>query len=220
MTVEEAAAEAGVSMATVRYWAPEALEPKRRGRTLPTAGDKLTRLRPIVLEDESELTFLVVRGSRAADRADEVFDIQWRFANGHAAEAELERIRGVRIAGRTVETDPARAAAGPCRRNRSSRGLPGDPRVIPVCVFCGRPADFRHHWTGRGADGRYLDPELAAWTCHSDHELCGNDDWHTLGIYDADPAQTTFLDSLELRLARLGSGLGRVAEALPEPLAW
>jgi hypothetical protein len=108
MTVEEAAGEVGVPMSTVRFWVPEALEAKRRGRTLPTLGDKLTRLRPIVLEDESELVFLTVRGSRSADRADRIFDVQWRFITGHADESELARIRGVRISGRVVESDPAR----------------------------------------------------------------------------------------------------------------
>jgi len=107
-SVEEAVAEVGISMRTVRFWAPEALEPQRRGRTLPTRGDRLTRLRPIVLEDESELVFLTVRGSRAADRGDHIFDVQWRFITGHADDAELATIRGLRINGRVVESNPAR----------------------------------------------------------------------------------------------------------------
>jgi len=107
-TVEEAAAEVGISMSTVRFWVPEALEPKRRGRTLPTVGDRLTRLRPMVLEDESELVFLTVRGSRASDRADRIFDVQWRYVTGHAHESEFASIRGARINGRVVESDPAR----------------------------------------------------------------------------------------------------------------
>jgi hypothetical protein len=107
-TVEEAASELGVPMSTVRYWAGEALEPRRRGRTLPHRGDRLLRLRPLLVEGEDEIVFVPVRGSRAADRADAVFDVQWRYAVGAADEAEFEQLRGVRIGGRLVESDPDR----------------------------------------------------------------------------------------------------------------
>jgi hypothetical protein len=89
--------------------------------------------------------------------------------------------------------------------------------VAMTCAICGEAYDDLHDITGRDSAGGYLDPELLAPLCHSDHELCGNDDWNTLGIHDA--SRSTFLDSLELRLARLGSFMGRLAEALPEPLA-
>jgi hypothetical protein len=89
--------------------------------------------------------------------------------------------------------------------------------MIAACIFCGEPADDDHDITARGADGRYLDPELKSPLCHSCHELCG-DDLYTHGL--AVPGGgSTFLESLELRLARLGVFLGRLAEALPEPLA-
>jgi len=88
-----------------------------------------------------------------------------------------------------------------------------------ICAICGEASDDLHDITGRDAAGEYLDPDLLAPLCHSDHELCGNDDWHTLGIHDADSDRSAFLDSLELRLTRLGSFMGRLAEALPEPLA-
>ena len=107
-TVEAAARELGVPMATVRYWAADALEPTRQGRTLPRTADRLTRLRPLLVEGESELVFVTVRGSRAADRADDVFELQWDYITGRAKAAELERIRGVRVSGRTVESDPER----------------------------------------------------------------------------------------------------------------
>jgi hypothetical protein len=65
---------------------------------------------------EDETTFVAVRGSRAADRAHAVYDVQWRYANGQADESELRRLEGVRIAGQQVEADPERlrylAAAG------------------------------------------------------------------------------------------------------------
>jgi hypothetical protein len=91
--------------------------------------------------------------------------------------------------------------------------------AVAACAICGDAFDDVHDITGRDAAGQYLDPELVAPLCHSDHELCGNDDWHTLGIHDADPSRSTFLDSLELRLARLASFMGRLAEGLPGPLA-
>jgi transposase-like protein len=108
MTVEAAARELGVPMSTVRHWAREALEPQRQGLTLPREADRQLRLRPLLLEGESEVTFVAVRGSRAADRADEVFNLQWQYVTGNANAADLERIRAVRIAGRTVESDPDR----------------------------------------------------------------------------------------------------------------
>jgi hypothetical protein len=108
ITVEEAADRLHVPMQHVRYWMPEALRPTRRGKTLPTRGDRIARLRPVIFEGEDGSSFVTVRGSRATERADLVFDIQWRFIAGHAEEAELELIRGVRIAGRTVESDPDR----------------------------------------------------------------------------------------------------------------
>ena len=107
-TIEAAAAAAGISPDIVGYWAPEALEPARQGWTLPRSADRVLRLRPLLLEGESEVTFVAVRGSRATDRADAVFDVQWRYANGHADEEELRQIEGVRIAGYRVESDPER----------------------------------------------------------------------------------------------------------------
>jgi hypothetical protein len=116
MTIEAAAAAAGISPETVRYWAPEALEPARQGWTLPRPGDRLLRLRPVLLAGDDEVTFVPVRGSRAADRAHALYDVQWRYATGEADQSELHQIEGVRIAGREVEADPERvryiAAAG------------------------------------------------------------------------------------------------------------
>jgi hypothetical protein len=115
-TIEAAARAMGVDPAVVAYWAPEAIEPARKGWTLPNPGDRLLRLRPLLLEGDAEVGFVAVRGSRAADRADRVFDVQWRYANGQADESELAAIDGVRVAGRRVEADPERirylAAAG------------------------------------------------------------------------------------------------------------
>jgi hypothetical protein len=107
-SVEEQAAAAGIEMWEVRYWAAEALERTRRGRTLPTVGDRLLRLRPLVVEGADELEFVLVRGSRAADEADRIFGVQWRFITGQADETELDSIGGARVGGRTAESDPGR----------------------------------------------------------------------------------------------------------------
>jgi hypothetical protein len=107
-TIEEEAGAAGVPVSWVKYWARDALGRTRNGRTLPRAGDRLLRVRPLVLEGDDEVVFVGVRGSRASDRADRVWDLQWRVANDMADESELGVIRGMRIAGRTVETDPER----------------------------------------------------------------------------------------------------------------
>jgi hypothetical protein len=129
ITVEAAARAAGVSPEVVRYWAPEALEPARKGWTLPRSGDRLLRLRPVLLEGESETTFVAVRGSRAADRAHAAYDVQWRYANGSADEDELRKLKGTRIGGQEVESDPGRirylAAAGALDPDPAYRSLVG-----------------------------------------------------------------------------------------------
>jgi hypothetical protein len=127
ITVEAAARAEGVSPEVVRYWAPEAIEPVRKGWTVPRSGDRLLRLRPVLLEGESEVTFVAMRGSRAADRAHAAFDVQWRYANGSADEDELRQLEGTRIAGHKVEADPERlrylAAAGALDTDDAYRGL-------------------------------------------------------------------------------------------------
>lgn len=129
ISVEEAAAAAGVSMFVVEYWAGEALEPTRHGRTLPRADDPLLRLRPLILEGASETELVAVRGSNKAVEAAWIFDIQWRFVTGQANESELEQIHGFRVAGRTVESDPVRlarlAAAGAIDPGDAYRALLG-----------------------------------------------------------------------------------------------
>jgi len=60
-------------------------------------------VRPLVVE--GELSFVEVRGSRAADRAAEAWDVHWRYIKGEASELEVDRFSGLRIGGRQVETD-------------------------------------------------------------------------------------------------------------------
>jgi hypothetical protein len=78
-----------------------------------------------------------------------------------------------------------------------------------------RDGEDGHHVTGRDAKETYVDPTFKAPLCHSCHELVG-EDWNTIGVQDASAAET-FLDSLELRLTRTASFIGRVAEPGPEP---
>ena len=110
MPAEVAADELGVPIAAVHYWADEALGPTRNGKTMVKKADRLVRLRPLFLEGGHELEFVAIRGSNKAYDAVWVFDIQWRFVNGQADESELEQIRDVAFAGRTVESDPVELA--------------------------------------------------------------------------------------------------------------
>jgi hypothetical protein len=127
--IEEAAVAEGISPETIRYWASEALNPARQGCTLPLPDDPLLRVRPLLLEGDDEVAFVAVRGSRAADRAHAVFDVQWRYANGQADESDLQEIEGVQIDGEEVETDPERlryvAAAGGLDTDDVYRALVG-----------------------------------------------------------------------------------------------
>jgi hypothetical protein len=86
------------------------------------------------------------------------------------------------------------------------------------CPLCERPRQRRHHVTGRGADGRYLDRKAVIGLCHDHHELIG-DDWRTAGA-DDEKADETFLGSLELRLDRAAMLAGRVAQEAPPPFSW
>jgi hypothetical protein len=94
----------GVSVATIRFWLPGAVGPTRRGRTRTTPADRHLRLRPLAVE--GEVTFVETHGSRAAGRAMSAFGVQWDFVHGQASEADLARLRGIRIGGRLVEADP------------------------------------------------------------------------------------------------------------------
>lgn len=76
------------------------------------------------------------------------------------------------------------------------------------CVLCAARGEDAHHPTGRGADGRYLDPRLAVGGCHDHHELW-HDDLRGAGI-DGPVGGPTVLERLELRLRRLGLFLARV----------
>jgi hypothetical protein len=111
ITIEEAAHRDGTPAQVVRWWLPDALQPTRRDRTVPRRGDRELRLRAIVFQGDDRVEFAPVRGSRAAQRASRIFDVQWRYAHGQATEDELAMIRGQRVAGRTVESDPARLVA-------------------------------------------------------------------------------------------------------------
>jgi hypothetical protein len=111
ISVEDAACQLGVSPSLVRWWLPEALQPTRDGRTLPTKGDRIVRARLLFVDidaGESELTWVTVRGPREADRAHGAFDVQWRFLAGRASEGELRGLRGLRIGGHSATWDPDR----------------------------------------------------------------------------------------------------------------
>jgi hypothetical protein len=88
------------------------------------------------------------------------------------------------------------------------------------CLVCGATECLRHHPTGRGPDGRYLDPDLRLPYCHDNHEL-SHDDWRLLGIQAGEQGhvserQLAFIERVELRLRRLAVTAGRMADAHPE----
>jgi hypothetical protein len=65
-------------------------------------------MRPLFLVGEDAVNFIEVRGVRARQEAQRIFDVQYRFIEGDATVADLESLAGRRIAGRTVEADPLR----------------------------------------------------------------------------------------------------------------
>jgi hypothetical protein len=98
-------------MDVVRWWAADALIPKRAGETLPHRGDRMLRLRPVFLKGSGGVQFIEIRGSNAARRAQRIFDVQYRFIQGEASESELEGIAGQKVAGQTIESDPGHLEA-------------------------------------------------------------------------------------------------------------
>ena len=111
ISIEEAARAEHVPVSVVRWWGGDALAPKRGGRTLPRRGDRLLRLYPIFLDGGDGVEFVEIRGSNAARRAQQIFDVQYRFIEGNANEDELRALAGQKVAGRLVESDPDRLAA-------------------------------------------------------------------------------------------------------------
>jgi hypothetical protein len=108
VSVEVAAKLRGVPMQRVRWYAGDALGQTRNGRTMPTRADRMTRLRPVYVEGETTVQFVTVRGSRAADRLSDAFDVQWRYLHGDASGDDVRALAGLRAGGRLVEADPAR----------------------------------------------------------------------------------------------------------------
>ena len=111
ISIEEAARENQIPIHVVRWWGSEALQPKRGGLTQPKRGDRLLRVRPIILDDGDGVEFVSIRGSNAAYRAQQIFDVQYRFIEGTASEGELAGIAEKKVAGRQVESDPDRLEA-------------------------------------------------------------------------------------------------------------
>ncbi len=101
--VELAARREQTSLATVRWWFPEALAPTRHGRTRPTRADRYLRVRTFITGRER--VFVAVRGSRAAEAAQRANALQWQYVHGRVDADELEQLRGLRIGGRLVQAD-------------------------------------------------------------------------------------------------------------------
>lgn len=103
--VEVAARREHTTIATVRFWFPDALHPTRAGRTRPTRGDRYLRVRTFI--SGRERVFVAVHGSEVARRAEEANALQWQFVHGRLDGRDLERLRDMRIGGRLVQADPA-----------------------------------------------------------------------------------------------------------------
>ncbi len=78
------------AMSDLRYWAGDALGTTRSGKTYATEADELLRVRPLALD--GDVTFVATTTSHQADLADHIFDVQWRYVNGRATQAELDRL--------------------------------------------------------------------------------------------------------------------------------
>lgn len=85
---------------------------------------------------------------------------------------------------------------------------------MSACLVCGAEPCDRHHVTGRDGADRYLDPDFVFPLCHDDHEQ-QHDDWRTQGLCDV-PVRLSFVERIEVRLRRLATFAGRIAEAHPE----
>ncbi len=60
-------------------------------------------VRPIVLDEGP--TFVTTADPVTAGLVVDIFAVQWRYVHGDADPAELAQYRGIRFAGRLVETD-------------------------------------------------------------------------------------------------------------------
>jgi hypothetical protein len=102
--VEDAAAELGVDMETVRRWAAEALEPIRPGVTFPSETDRIVRFHPLAVDGEVDL--VAVQGPEEQEQAADIFDVQYRWVEGRATRDELRNLPAT-FKGKTVVRDPA-----------------------------------------------------------------------------------------------------------------
>jgi hypothetical protein len=103
LPLEVATSHQGISVATARYWFPDAVRPTRHGRTRPTRSDRHMRLRPLAVDDE--VRFIETHGNHAAAKAYEVFGVQWDVVHGRLPPEALDPYRGLRLGGGVVVTD-------------------------------------------------------------------------------------------------------------------
>ena len=77
------------------------------------------------------------------------------------------------------------------------------------CAYCGRPATERDHPSGKGTDGRYLDPSLWLPCCRRCNML-GVDLWRAVGLVEIDGRSPH-----AVRMGRLGLALARLPAPAP-----
>jgi hypothetical protein len=75
-----------------------------------------------------------------------------------------------------------------------------------LCLFCSDEARERHHPTGRGSDGRYLDADFTVPFCVTHHHV------EHVGWRAMDIAETATFGPTIARLCRLAWFVGRLAD--------
>ncbi len=88
--VESVAADRAFPKSDLHWWVDQGLGPTRHCKTYATEADELLRVRPIALDHD--VTFVATRTSGEAELADHIWDVQWRYVNGRATQAELDRL--------------------------------------------------------------------------------------------------------------------------------
>lgn len=106
ISVTEAAARDHVPLSAVVWWGETALDRPRSRAPRVRKADRLLRALPLVVD--GELQIITTRGSRAARTAVEAMKAQRDYLAGEpGALARLARLRGKRVGGHAIETDPA-----------------------------------------------------------------------------------------------------------------
>ena len=209
----------------VRYWAGEGLQPTRseahvRSTRRPDAASAADHPRGATTGCGSSRS----AATGPTERAQRIFDVQYRFIQGEASLDELESIAGGRVAGHEVESNPDRLIDGRgSRRCGYPRGLPGNRRMSPCrrCLVCGLPSrpgiTTRQDVTRRATTStRRSRSRCVMTTTPSSMTTGGRSASQTPGAGERSGPRLTLVERVERRLRRLAVDVGRFAAAHPE----